>query len=122
MKQLTLKSEAYRYIIASFKEWLGTLGYSETTVYSLPNHIQEFLFFAESKGYAGLFQITSELIKEHYYKLKDRKNCRSDGGLKASYLNKHLQALQKFTDYLRQTGRLHLPKLDIPTEGDHQEI
>lgn len=122
MKQLTLHSEAYRYIIASFKEWLQTLGYSEQTVYQLPNYIQEFLFYAESKGYAGLYQINNDLIKEHYYKLKERTNKRRSGGLSNSYLNKHLQALQKFGDYLRQNGRLQLPKLDIQTEEDNTEI
>lgn len=122
MKQLTLHSEAYRYIIASFKEWLQTIGYSEQTVYQLPNYIQEFLFYAESKGYAGLFQITNDLMKEHYYKLKDRNNKRAAGGLSAAYLNKHLQALHKFSDYLRQSGRLLLPKLDIQTEEDNAEI
>lgn len=122
MKQLTLHSEAYRYIIASFKEWLQTLGYSEQTVYQLPNYIQEFLFYAESKGYAGLYQINNDLIKEHYYKLKERTNKRRTGGLSNSYLNKHLQALQKFGDYLRQNGRLILPKLDLQTEEDNAEI
>ena len=122
MKQLTLHSEAYRYIIASFKEWLQTIGYSEQTVYQLPNYIQEFLFYAESKGYAGLYQINNDLIKEHYYKLKERTNKRRTGGLSNSYLNKHLQALQKFGDYLRQNGRLQLPKLDIQTEEDNTEI
>ncbi len=122
MKQLTLHSEAYRYIIASFKEWLHTLGYSEQTVYQLPNYIQEFLFYAESKGYAGLYQINNDLIKEHYYKLKERTNKRRTGGLSNSYLNKHLQALQKFGDYLRQNGRLQLPKLDIQTEEDNSGI
>jgi len=122
MKTLTLHSEAYRYIIASFKEWLQTLGYSEQAVYQLPNHIQEFLFYAESKGYAGLFQINNDLIKEHYYKLKDRSNKRKEGGLSAAYLNKHLQAFHKFSDYLRQNGRLLLPKLDIQTEEDNSEV
>jgi integrase/recombinase XerD len=122
MKTLTLHSEAYRYIIASFKEWLQTLGYNEQTVYQLPNYIQEFLFYAESRGYAGLYQINNDLIKEHYYKLKERTNKRRSGGLSNSYLNKHLQALQKFGDYLRQNGRLQLPKLDIQTEDDTNEI
>jgi integrase/recombinase XerD len=122
MKTLTLQSEAYRYIIASFKEWLQTLGYSDQTVYQLPNYIQEFLHYAESKGYAGLFQLTNELMKEHYYKLKERTNKRRSGGLSAAYLNKHLQALQKFGDYLRQSGRLQLAKLDIQNEEDHQEV
>jgi integrase/recombinase XerD len=122
MKALTLQSEAYRYIIASFKEWLQTIGYSEQTVYQLPNYIQEFLFYAESKGYAGLWQITNDLIKEHYYKLKLRTNTRKGGGLSNSYLNKHLQAFEKFSDYLRQNGRLLLPKLDIQTEENNSEV
>jgi integrase/recombinase XerD len=122
MKQLTLQSEAYRYIIASFKEWLQTIGYNEQTAYQLPNHIQEFLYYAENKGYAGLFQISNDLMKEHYYKLKDRSNKRKEGGLSAAYLNKHLQALHKFSDYLRQNGRLLLPKLDIRTEEDNSEV
>ena len=122
MKSLTLQSEAYRYIIASFKEWLQTLGYNDQTVYQLPNYIQEFLFFAETKGYAGLHQITNELLKEHYYKLKLRTNKRKGGGLSAAYLNKHLQALHKFGDYLRQNGRLLLPTLDIRTEEDNSEV
>jgi integrase/recombinase XerD len=122
MKQLTLQSEAYRYIIASFREWLETVGYSDQTVYQLPNYIQEFLYYAETKGYAGLWQITGELMKEHYYRLKERTNSRKQGGLSSRYLNKHLQALQKFSDYLRQNGRLILPKLDIQTEENNQEV
>lgn len=122
MKQLALQSEAYRYIIASFKEWLQTLGYNEQTVYQLPNYIQEFLFYAETKGYAGLYQINNDLIKEHYYNLKLRTNKRKAGALSAAYLNKHLQALHKFSDYLRQNGRLILPKLDIQTEEDNSEV
>jgi integrase/recombinase XerD len=122
MKTLTLQSEAYRYIIAGFREWLQTIGYNEQAVYQLPNHIQEFLFYAESKGYAGLWQITNDLIKEHYYKLKLRSNTRKGGGLSNNYLNKHLQAFQKFSDYLRQNGRLLLPKLDIQTEENNNEV
>lgn len=117
MKQLTLHSEAYRYSIASFREWLQTLGYNSQTVYSLPNHIQEFLYYAETKGYAGLHQLSVELMKQYYYRLKDRRNQQTGGGLSNAYLNKHLQALHKFSDWLRQSGRLSLPKLDIPTEA-----
>jgi integrase/recombinase XerD len=122
VKTLTINSEAYRYIIAAFKEWLQTLGYNQSTVYQLPNHIQELLHYAESKGYAGLHQINNELIKEHYYKLKERTNKRKTGGLSNAYLNKHLQAYNKFSDYLRQNGRLLLPKLDIQTEEQNSTI
>ena len=118
MKTLPLHSEAYRYIIASFKEWLQTLGYSGQTVYQLPNYVQELLSYAESKGHAGLWQIDNGLIKEHYHRLKLRANTRRGGGLSNGYLNKHLQAFEKFSDYLRQNGRLVLPALDIRCEED----
>lgn len=122
MKQLALHSEAYRYIIESFREWLQVTGYNVQAVYQLPIYIQEFLHYSESKGYAGLFQLTTELMKEHYYKLKLRTNKRKGGGLSNSYLNKHLEALNKFSDYLRQSGRLQLSKLDIQTEETSSEI
>ena len=122
MKTLTLHSEAYRYIIASFKEWLQTLGYDEQTVYQLPNYIQEFLHYSESKGYAGLFQITDAGMREYYYKLKQRPNKRRDGGLSNSYLNKHRQALYKFTEYLNQTGRLMIAEPGIRGEDDEHGI
>ncbi len=35
------------------------------------------------------------------------------GGLSNAYLNKHLQALYKFSDYLRQSGKILLPALCI---------
>jgi hypothetical protein len=50
MKQLTLQSEAYRYIIASFTEWLDILGYSSQAVYQLPNYVTELLFLQRAKA------------------------------------------------------------------------
>ncbi len=122
MKQLALQSEAYRYIVQSFGQWLATIGYNEQAVYQLPIHVQELLYYAESKGYAGLFQINADLIKEHYYKLKQRPNQRRGGGLSNSYLNKHLEAYKKFLDYLRSSGRLQLPALDIQTEEVEEPV
>ncbi|PIQ29837.1 MAG: hypothetical protein COW63_10995, partial [Bacteroidetes bacterium CG18_big_fil_WC_8_21_14_2_50_41_14] len=52
-----------------------------------------------------------------------RSNQRRGGGLSNSYLNKHLQALYKFAEYLRQSGRLELPYLGIEWEtSDNKEI
>jgi hypothetical protein len=50
MKQLALHSEAYRYIVRSFREWLATIGYNEQAVYQLPHYVQELLYYAESRG------------------------------------------------------------------------
>jgi integrase/recombinase XerD len=123
MKQLQIKSENFRYIEHSFREWLDILGYAESTVYNLPNQIREMFYWMEQNQITQVTQIENKHIKEYYTGLKHRANQRRGGGLSNSYLNKHLQALYKFTDYLRQSGRMVLPYLNISWESnDSQEI
>ena len=114
MKRLIVKSTAFIYIEKSFKEWLDVLGYAEQTVYSMPNYVRGLLHFIEQKGHTEIKQITRDLIKEYYYShLKNRANLKKGGALSNNHLNKHLQALYKFCDYLRQSGRLIIPALNI---------
>lgn len=117
MKQLKIKSEAFQYVEKSFKEWLDILGYASSTVYQMPNYVRELFYWLETeKQITQINQITTPLIKEHYNNLKYRSNQRRSGALSNNYLNKHLQGLYKFMDYLRQTGRLTLPHLEINRE------
>jgi len=118
MKKLLLKNESYQYIEKSFREWLDILGYAESTIYNLPNHIRELLYYLEKQGVHHITELDNQLIKEHYNNLKLRSNEFRGGGLSNNSLNKHLQAFYKFTDYLRQSGRLILPILNIDWETD----
>ncbi len=121
MKKLILKSENYQYIENSFREWLDVLGYAPSTVYQLPTHIRELFYYLEQKGITHINQVDTKQIKEFYNQLKTRTNQRFGGGLSNAYLNKHLQALYKFSDYLRQSGRLILPSLNIEWEANDTE-
>jgi integrase/recombinase XerD len=122
MKKLTIKSPAYEYILQSFTAWLDVLGYAGTTVYGLPNHVRELLHYMEQQGHTQLQDLNNANIKTYYRHLKQRSHTKQGGALSGSYLNKHLQAIQKFSDYLRKSGRLQIPKLYIPTEADDHEI
>lgn len=122
MKKLLLKNDNYNYILKSFAEWLDILGYAEQTVYSMPHYIKEFLYYLEKININHITKIENKHIKAHYRELKQRTNQRSGGALSNGSLNKHLQALQKFSDYLRQSGKLQLPKLHIQTEEENHEI
>ena len=122
MKQLALQSEAYRYLVRSFREWLATVGYNEQAVYQLPNYVQELLYYAESRGYTALSQLDNALIRQHYERLKKRPNQRRGGGLSNNYLNKHLDAYKRLVDYLRQSGKLLLPPLDLGMEPEEDRI
>ena len=122
MKQLPIKSENFQYVEKSFKEWLDILGYAPSTIYGLPNHIREFFHYLECQGHTQINQLNTKHFKNYYEQLKTRSNQRRGGGLSNAYLNKHLQALYKFTEYLRQSGRLTLPHLNIEWEADDTKI
>ena len=122
MKKLPIKSPAYRYIEKSFKEWLDVLGYAEQTVYGMPNYVRGLLHYIEQKGKTEIQHITRDLIKEYYFiHLRNRPNQKKGGALSSGHLNKHLQALYKFCDYLRQSGRLIIPPLNITWEERGRE-
>jgi len=124
MKQLPVITPAYRYIEKSFKEWLDVLGYAESSVYYMPIAIRELLYYLEQQQRTCLSDITAEAIKDYYYnRLKSRTNQRyQTGALSNEHLNKHLQALKKFCQYLRQSGRLQVGNITIHSEqvGDGQ--
>ena len=83
----------------------------------------QFLHYLEQKGKTKIADITKDEIRDYYYNhLKNRANLRNQGGLGNGHLNKNQQALKKFCDYLRQSGRLVLPPLQMRTEENNSEI
>ena len=116
MKKLSLNNPSFRYLEKSFKEWLDILGYSPSTVYSMPTLVRELLHYLERQGIKSIKELDIKHIDRHYENLKERSNQRRDGGLSNGHLNKHIQALRRFTDYLRKVGRLQLPALKIGNE------
>jgi len=120
MKHLKLQSEHYKVLVKSYKQWLDILGYAESTVYNLPNHLQEFFYFLEQKQIININHITSKTTKEYYSYLQERNNERRNGSLSKSYLNKHQQALKKFKEYLQNHNHkginIHLKYETNPTE------
>lgn len=106
--------------VANYKEWLDILGYAESTVYYLPNHLQEFFYYVEQQDIKTLTEITTKTVKDYYSSLKERANERRNGALSKSYLNKHQQALKKFKEYLQNHNykhfNVHLKNETSPTE------
>ena len=120
MKKLKLQNHSYKLFVANFKEWLDILGYAETTVYYLPNHLKEFFHYLEQKNINNINFITAETVKNYYQQLQQRSNTKTSGALSKSYLNKHQQALKKFKEYLQNHNhkgiQIHLKSETNPTE------
>jgi integrase/recombinase XerD len=114
VKNLNLENASFRYIEQSFREWLDILGYSEVTVYNLPNMVRELLHYMEEQRLNNIKDLTVQTIEAYYQKLKERSNQRKNGALSNGHLNKHIQALRKFTEYLRTVGRVQIgiPRLE----------
>jgi len=120
VKKLKLYNESFKLLVTNYKEWLDILGYAESTVYYLPNHLQEFFYYLEQNSIRNINQITTKIVKEYYNSLKERANERQSGALSKSYLNKHQQALKKFKEYLQNHNHrginIHLKSEKQPTE------
>jgi len=122
VKKLNLENASYRYLEQSFKEWLDVQGYAASTVYNLPLHVRELLFYLTNQGVHHIKQLKSTHIESHYQQLKERANIRRGGGLSNAHLNKHIQALRRFTEYLRKVGRLDIPEIRIENEETESRI
>ncbi len=120
MKKLKLQNEVFKMFVANYKEWLDILGYAESTVYYLPNHLQEFFYYLEQNNIISINQITTKIVKDYYRELQQRANETRHGALSKSYLNKHQQALKKFKEYLQNHNHkginIHLKSETNPTE------
>ncbi len=117
MKQLILTNHSYKELVNAFKTWLDILGYAESTVYYLPNHLQEFFYYLECHQYNTLDSVNLQTVKDYYTHLQCRANQRRSGALSKSYLNKHQQALKKFKEFLKSHKHQGI-KLHLKTESE----
>ena len=122
MKKLVLKTIEYQRLEYAFKSWLQTLGYSSQTIQNLPRHLREFLHWLESNEIDQIHQVNAKLIHLYFNQLSQRSNQRRGGGLSQSYVNKHRQALRRFSHYLQQSQKLILPVEVKPEVQDPKKI
>lgn len=123
MKHLPIKSESLEYVIYSFKEWLDIQGYAIVTVNAFPNQLREFFHHLEtSHNIKQVHQIKVEHFKSYYEKLKMRSNTRQGGALSNAYLNKHIDGLMKFAQYLRKSARVELPYIELDRNEQNSRV
>ncbi|OWP82825.1 hypothetical protein BWK59_13820 [Flavobacterium davisii] len=104
-----IKNESYKAVVQDFENWLDILGYSNSTIKNLPSHLREFFHYLENENINQINLINVQTIKDYYEHLKTRDSQVREGGLSKAYLNKHIQALKKFNDYLKNHNAKPLP-------------
>jgi len=127
MNELT---PAYKQSLEAFTEWLGILGYAETTQKGIPERLSEFLNWLTEKDIRSIHEIDQFHIDTFLGEQETRPNKRRGGGLSASYLNKYIQALKLWNSFLAQTNTAHLElsldyyetSTELPTVLTEKEI
>ncbi len=102
MKSSELQYTSYKELLASFKDWLDILGYSDAMCKNYPAQLCEFLYWLEQQEVPHICYIKDYHVRKYYELLKQRPNKTRGGGLSNIYLNNHLQSLQKFREYLKK--------------------
>lgn len=112
-----IENQSYKYLAQSFKEWVDILGYSPKTITSMQAAVKELLCYLEKKKITHIKLLDSKTLQEYYTNhLTQRPNKARSGGLSNGTLNKHINSIRKFLEYLREVGRLSMPPAPFKLE------
>ena len=122
MRSLPIITETYQHHLTHFVHWLQTLGYSVSTCYNLPNHLQEFFYYLESFGMNELAEVKPSVIQDFFAELESRGNQRTGKPLSVAHLKKYLQALKRFSAYLQSINQTSLSLPEIHFTSDKEQV
>jgi len=107
----------------SFKKWLKTLEYAESTVYLSVRYVNDFFFYLKSKDIRSLEQISPATITGYYKHLQTRPQKKQTGGLSQNYIVSNINAIKRFSKYLQVTGKGNLEiTLQTPVNKETSKI
>lgn len=113
MKNLSLKNSSYQHLQKAFSEWLAILGYAQMNCLNMEAVVREFLHYLEGQNCNQLNQLTQTHYKSYFNHISTRTNQRRGGALSANYLNKHIQALDKFHEFLLHKNTHNVPPVAL---------
>jgi integrase/recombinase XerD len=113
VKKLVLKNPSYEYLERAYAEWLDILGYCKESVDHMPAIIREFLHYLETNKINQVTELKPKHYKSYFNHISSRSNLRRGGGLSNNYLNKHIQSLEKFYEFLIHKGTQGVPPVNL---------
>ncbi|GAF04800.1 DNA primase [Saccharicrinis fermentans DSM 9555 = JCM 21142] len=97
-------SPQFKQLETSFANWLQTLNYSTETIKTRKRNIKEFLLYLERCNINTIEILTNEKTKRFKRYLKRRENKLYGSGLMNASINVGISSVNKFFEYLQQTG------------------
>jgi integrase/recombinase XerD len=102
-----LNSSEYILLPEAFRQWLELLNYSAFSIPGLAGSVRDFLYYQEQRGKLSLRQLEATDATEFINHLQEQTGERTGRPFSASHINKQIQALNLFSQYIRQTGKSH---------------
>ena len=99
-----IKSLQFRELETGFINWLKTLNYSIETIKTRKRNIREFLLYIERCNIYCVENMNDEKVKLFVHYLKCRENRQYGSGLMNASINVSIGSVNKFFEYLQQTG------------------
>lgn len=103
--QTEIISPQFKQLETSFINWLQTLNYSQETIKTRKRNIKEFLLYLERCQITTIETITDYKTKRFKRYLKRRENKLYGSGLMNASINVGISSVNKFFEYLQQTGK-----------------
>ena len=79
----------------------------------MPAIIREFLHYLETNKINQITELQPKHYKSYFNHISSRSNLRRGGGLSNNYLNKHIQSLEKFYEFLIHKGTQGVPPVNL---------
>jgi site-specific recombinase XerD len=102
-------SEEFTELEKGFLQWLETLNYSPATIASRKRNIREFLLYLERCGIKSIAEASQYKTGRFVRYLKRRENRLYGSGLMNASVNVGISTVNKFFEYLTQTGIHRVP-------------
>jgi site-specific recombinase XerD len=104
MNPKILYSPQFMQLEQSFISWLQTLNYSPATIATRKRNIREFLLYLERCGIITIEQADNDKVRLFVRYLKRRENKLFGSCLMNASINVGISTVNKFFEYLQQTG------------------
>jgi site-specific recombinase XerD len=115
-------SEEFTELEKGFLQWLETLNYSPATIASRKRYIREFLLYLERCGIKSMAEASQYKTGRFVRYLKRRENKLYGSGLMNASVNVGISTVNKFFEYLNQTGISGVPKKLAYLNGNYKPI
>ena len=115
-------SEEFASLEKGFLKWLETLNYSPSTIATRRRNIREFLLYLERCGINNIADASQYKVSRYVRYLKRRENKLYGSGLMNASVNVGISTVNKFFEYLSQSGISHVPDKLAYLNGNYKPI